>query len=313
MNHSPIVLLLGPTASGKTQLAATLFDRFPIALISVDSAQVYRGMNIGTAKPDRAFLARYPHALIDICEVDEIYSAAHFVHDAQIAIENARKEGKIPLLVGGSMLYFHALFSGMTTLPSADPNVRQHYQSIIDKEGTRPLYERLQTIDPVQARKISMNDTQRIIRLNELYDLTQTSPSTLFATAQKERPYKHICAFALLPERAQLHQNIEQRLHEMMDGGFLDEVKQLKTRPEIHEDLPAMKSAGYRQLWQYLEGKYDFNQAVEQAIIATRQLAKRQITWMNNKLSDTLPLQFFNPQTEREKLLESFASFYKRL
>lgn len=291
----PVICLIGPTASGKTALAFALADRYPVHLISVDSAQIYRGVNIGSAKPDAATLARYPHALIDILEPEEPYSAGRFAADARREIAAAHARGKIPLLVGGTMLYYHTLYTGLDDLPPADPENRARIEARLAAVGSAALHAELARADPQSAATIQPNDRQRLVRALELLATTGQPPSALYAAQQTRRPPWPTLAIGLNPARAVLHQRIGERFHAMIAQGLIDEVAALKTRPQLSLAAPSMRSVGYRQIWQYLDGACDRATAIEQAIIASRQLAKRQITWMNNRLGRELAISQYDP------------------
>lgn len=291
----PVICLIGPTASGKTALAFALADRYPVHLISVDSAQIYRGMNIGSAKPDAATLARYPHALINILEPEEPYSAGRFAADARREIAAAHALGQIPLLVGGTMLYYHTLYTGLDDLPPADPENRARIEARLATVGSAALHAELARADPQTAATIQPNDRQRLVRALELLATTGQPPSALYAAQQTRRPPWPTLAIGLNPARAVLHQRIGERFHAMIAEGLIDEVAALKTRPQLSLAAPSMRSVGYRQIWQYLDGACDRATAIEQAIIASRQLAKRQITWMNNRLGRELAICQYDP------------------
>ena len=291
----PVICLIGPTASGKTALAFALADRYPVHLISVDSAQIYRGVNIGSAKPDAATLARYPHALIDILEPEEPYSAGRFAADARREIAAAHARGQIPLLVGGTMLYYHTLYTGLDDLPPADPENRARIEARLAAVGSAALHAELVRVDPQSAATIQPNDRQRLVRALELLATTGQPPSALYAAQQTRRPPWPTLAIGLNPARAVLHQRIGERFHAMIAQGLIDEVAALKTRPQLSLAAPSMRSVGYRQIWQYLDGACDRATAIEQAIIASRQLAKRQITWMNNRLGRELAICQYDP------------------
>ena len=291
----PVICLIGPTASGKTALAFALADRYPVHLISVDSAQIYRGVNIGSAKPDAATLARYPHALINILEPEEPYSAGRFAADARREIAAAHALGKIPLLVGGTMLYYHTLYTGLDDLPPADPENRARIEARLAAVGSAALHAELARADPQSAATIQPNDRQRLVRALELLATTGQPPSALYAAQQTRRPPWPTLAIGLNPARAVLHQRIGERFHAMIAEGLIDEVAALKTRPQLSLAAPSMRSVGYRQIWQYLDGACDRATAIEQAIIASRQLAKRQITWMNNRLGRELAICQYDP------------------
>lgn len=300
MNQSGrIITLLGPTASGKTALACAIAERFAVDLISVDSGQIYRGMDIGTAKPPPALLRRYPHALINIREPEQPYSAAEFCADTQALVAESHSRGRIPLLSGGSMLYFHALFAGLSDLPRSDLELRAEIEAQIAREGLAKLYAALIAKDPLQAQNISPNDSQRIIRFTELIRITGKTPSQLFTERLRLRPHWSARHFALLPERVKLHQRIAQRFDHMMAQGFLQEVEKLHRRPALTAKHPSMRSVGYRQLFQYLNGQESLEEAVARGVIATRQLAKRQCTWINNRLLKSMPLEFFDPEHQQ--------------
>jgi len=277
----PAIFLMGPTAAGKTALALELHDAFPVEIISVDSSQVYRGMDIGTAKPTRQEQARVPHRLIDIRDPAESYSAAEFCADALREMEAITRAGKIPLLVGGTMFYFHALEFGLSDLPSADPEIRERLSAEAAKSGWEPLHRRLETVDPPSAARIHPNDAQRIQRALEIYELTGQSLSDLASATQRvSLPYRLI-KIALWPQdRSKLHARIEQRFHQMLEQGFLAEVEKLYGRGDLKPDMPSVRTVGYRQIWEYLTEKVSYSQMTERALAATRQFAKRQITWL---------------------------------
>ncbi len=277
----PAIFLMGPTASGKTELAMRLVELLPCEIISVDSAQVYRGMDIGTAKPDRETLRRIPHRLIDICDPSEPYSAARFREDALREMTKISSAGKIPLLVGGTMLYFRALQQGVSLLPAADPEVRRRLDAEADRWGWAAMHARLREVDPEAASRIHPNDPQRIQRALEVYELTGRSLSDHFRLQQREELPFRLMKVGLLPrQRAVLHERIERRFHAMLEQGLVGEVRGLFERGDLSPELPAMRAVGYRQVWQYLSGEYDYHTMVHRAITATRQLAKRQMTWL---------------------------------
>lgn len=277
----PVVLLMGPTASGKTQVAFALAKRIPLEIISVDSALIYRGMNIGTAKPTVDELTRIPHHLIDILDPSEHYSAARFCEDALRLIDVIHQQGKVPLLVGGTMLYFKALRTGLDVLPPADRAVREKLDQDAQHMGWPALHSRLAQIDPSTAARIAPNDAQRIQRALEVFEISGKPLSSFFRQQTKVKTNHQYFSLALEPsDRSQLHQYIEQRFDAMLAAGFIDEVKALQTRSDLHVDLPAMRCVGYRQAWEYCQGNLDWIQFRAQAIAATRQLAKRQLTWL---------------------------------
>ncbi|WP_018625185.1 tRNA (adenosine(37)-N6)-dimethylallyltransferase MiaA [Kangiella aquimarina] len=277
------IFIMGPTASGKTDLAIELVERLNAEIISVDSAMVYKGMDIGSAKPSAEELARAPHRLIDICDPADPYSAARFRDDALREMEDIVSQGKTPLLVGGTMLYYKALLEGMHNLPDSNPEVRANLQQRLESEGLASLHQELAKIDPESASRIHENDPQRTLRALEVYEITGKPLSQLHAEQeQNDFPYQTL-QIALAPDdRSYLHQRIEKRFHQMMEQGFLQEVESLYERGDLHPDLPSIKSVGYRQMWQYLEGELPLEEAIERGIIATRQLAKRQFTWLRS-------------------------------
>ena len=275
------VLLLGPTASGKSALAMQLAEKIPLEIVSVDSAQVYRGMDIGTAKPGAADCAAVSHHLIDIRDPADPYSAADFVRDATAAIHEIRARGKLPLLVGGTMLYAKALREGLSDLPSADPEIRARIETEARELGWPALHARLAQVDPSTAARLKPNDSQRIQRALEIYEATDTPMSALLST--NAAPKMKLSILALLPDdRALLHERIAQRFDAMLEAGLLDEVRALHARDDLHADLPSMRSVGYRQAWRFVEGQCTFDELRETGIAATRQLAKRQMTWLRS-------------------------------
>lgn len=280
----PVIFIAGPTASGKTELAMRLADRLDVALINVDAAQVYKGMDIGTAKLDATSREQYPHALIDIRDPSEVYDASRFVEDATALINQAHLTGKIPVLVGGSLFYFSALEKGVSKLPPANSDIRQAIEREAEEHGWNALYERLYAIDPVICRSINAGDKQRIQRALEIYQLTGTPPSEAMA-ASKPRPLDHsVLKFNLFtPDRHSLHKRISLRFADMLDSGLVEEVATLKEREDLHLDLPSMRCVGYRQVWLYLAGEMDYATMKSKGEAATRQLAKRQLTWLRHQ------------------------------
>lgn len=272
---------MGPTASGKTDLAVRLVDRFPFDIISVDSAMIYRGMDIGTAKPAREVLLHVSHRLIDICDPAEVYSAARFREDALREMTAIHAKGRIPLLVGGTMLYFKALQHGLSALPEADSEIRRHLQNRLETEGLPGLYGELQRVDAPSAQRIHANDPQRILRALEVFMATGEPMSSIIARSGGDHMPFSVLKLALLPDdRKILHERIGQRFHKMLDAGFVNEVQALRQRDDLNLDKPSMRTVGYRQMWQYLDGSFTYDVMVERSIIATRQLAKRQLTWL---------------------------------
>ncbi len=277
----PAIFLMGPTASGKTDLALRLASDFSCEIISVDSALVYRGMDIGAAKPDRKTLRRTPHRLVDICDPSESYSAARFRKDALREMIKINSAGKIPLLVGGTMLYFRTLQRGISELPAADPAMRLQLEAEAMRFGWAALHARLGKVDAGAASRIHPNDPQRIQRALEVYQLTGRNMSEHYRAQKKETLPFRLIKIAIAPQhREMLHQRIEQRFQFMLKQGFIEEVKQLFQRNDLNAELPAMRAVGYRQVWAYLQGEYDYQTMVQRSIIATRQLAKRQLTWL---------------------------------
>jgi len=281
------ILLLGPTACGKSAFALRLAAERRIEIVSIDSAQVYRGMDIGTAKPSAAERAAVPHHLIDIRDPSEPYSAADFVADAPGVIAAIRGRGALPLVVGGTMLYAKALRDGLSDLPAADPGVRARLEAEAAAAGWPALHARLAAVDPVTATRLKPNDSQRIQRALEVYEVTGVPMARLHAAQQ--RPPLQLATIALLPaDRAELHRRIEQRFDAMLAQGFLDEARALRARGDLDPELPSMRSVGYRQAWSHLEGRTDFAAFRAAGIAATRQLAKRQITWLRSMRETTL-------------------------
>ena len=314
MSLPPAIFLMGPTASGKTDLAMALCDRLPCEIISVDSAMIYRGMDIGTAKPTAAELARAPHRLIDICDPAQTYSAADFRRDALAEMAEITAAGRIPLLVGGTMMYFKALIHGMSGLPSASSDVRRALEQEAKERGWEALHHELKSLDPIAAGRIHPNNRQRLMRALEVLRLTgkpisefwkaESGPGeepalvdqsadvkdyTYFTRWQADEtsslPYTVVQLAMMPPERRVLHERIRLRFLKMLEAGFLDEVRALMLREDLHPDLPSMRCVGYRQAWSYLSGEDDYETFVSKGVAATRQLAKRQLTWLR-KWSD---------------------------
>lgn len=291
---SPI-LLMGPTGCGKTALALAMAARFRVGLVSVDSALVYRGLDIGAAKPDRATLAAVPHELVDIADPAEPYSTGDFLRDVLPAMERVRARGEVPLLVGGTMLWFRALQAGLADLPAGDPAIRARLAEEASEAGWPALHARLATVDPVAAQRIHANDAQRIQRALEVHLLTGKSLSEWqqqqLRTADAggaDGPLgvalQGALKLALLPsDRAELHERLAVRFRQMLDDGFLEEVRRLRKRGDLHAELPALRAVGYRQMWSHLAGECGLEAAVAAGIAATRQLAKRQFTWLRRE------------------------------
>ena len=302
MNHPPAIFLMGPTASGKTNVAVELAQRLPVELISVDSALVYRDMDIGTAKPDAATLARAPHHLIDIIDPTEAYSAAAFRHDALRLMHDITQRGKIPLLVGGTMLYFKALREGLSDLPQSDPAMRSALEAEIAQHGIQHLHQQLAQVDAETAARLKPTDTQRIQRAMEIYRLTGSPMSTLIGQQQStELPYR-IIPIALVPsDRAVLHQRIATRFATMLKQGLVDELRALRKKYPLHPNMTSMRCVGYRQAWQFMEGEIDDTQLLETGIAATRQLAKRQLTWLRS-MPDNIELDCLAPDLAQKVL-----------
>ncbi|WP_460158492.1 tRNA (adenosine(37)-N6)-dimethylallyltransferase MiaA [Pseudomonas sp. S3_E11] len=289
----PAIFLMGPTAAGKTDLAIELTKVLPCELISVDSALVYRGMDIGTAKPSKELLAEFPHRLIDILDPAEAYSAADFRRDALQTMAEITARGRIPLLVGGTMLYYKALVDGLADMPAADPEVRAQIEEEAARLGWQALHEQLAIIDPESAARIHPNDPQRLSRALEVYRVSGQSMTALrqrqsaqsteaAASGLQQLPYT-VANLAIAPANRQvLHRRIEQRFTLMLEQGFIDEVVALRERSDLHAGLPSIRAVGYRQVWDYLDGKLTSAEMQERGIIATRQLAKRQFTWLRS-------------------------------
>ena len=282
MTNFPVFCLLGPTASGKTALAIELVRTFPFEIISVDSAMIYKGMNIGTAKPMPEELHQAPHRLIDILEPTEQYSVGQFYTDVIQEIEAIRANGHYPLLVGGTMMYFYAIQQGIALMPEANAAVRIRIEKEAREKGWQALHAELRQVDPLTADKIKPTDTQRIQRALEIYRISHIPLSEWQQKqARHALPYSFFNLVLQPKTRAILHEKILSRFHQMMQAGFVDEVKILYERGDLSANLPSMRSVGYRQIWGYLEGEYDFSTLEQKILSATRQFAKRQVTWLN--------------------------------
>lgn len=295
----PAIFLMGPTASGKTDLAISLRDHLPVELISVDSALIYRGMDIGTAKPEPELLARAPHRLVDIIDPWEGYSVARFYHDALAEMKAITESGKIPLLVGGTMMYFRVLRDGIASLPAADETVRAEIVTLANEKGWSHIHALLKGVDPESAARINPADPQRLQRALEVYRISGRT-MTEFWQAQKQTgkerdtdytkldealppiPYRLISLAIAPSERSVLHRRIEQRFSQMLDSGFIEEVERLRATGKLEASMSSMRCVGYRQVWEYLDGTLDKNEMFQKGVVATRQLAKRQLTWLRS-------------------------------
>lgn len=305
MTQQPLALfLMGPTASGKTDLAIALRQQLPVEVISVDSALIYKGMDIGTAKPTPAELALAPHRLIDILDPKESYSAMNFREDALKEMAEISASGRIPLLVGGTMLYYKALLEGLSPLPSADPIIRTEIEEKATKIGWGGMHQELLAIDPVAGARINPNDSQRINRALEVFYITGKTMTELTAEKGEALPYR-LLQFAIAPQdRAILHERIALRFQKMMDLGFEEEVKRLFLREDLHIDLPSIRCVGYRQMWEYLQGDISLDEAIYKGICATRQLAKRQITWLRGWKDEITWLDSLNPAQAKLTMID---------
>ena len=302
----PLIALMGPTASGKTALAVDWAERFGAQLISVDSALVYRGLDVGSAKPDAGTLARAPHRLIDIRDAHEPYSAADFESDARRELQSIAAAGGVPVLVGGTGLYFRALLHGLSAMPEADAEIRRQIEADAALRGWPALHAELGAVDPEAALRINVADTQRIQRALEVHRLTGR-PISQWQTSRLRRPFPwRVLKLVVAPgDRATLHRRIAARFDAMLDAGLLDEVRRLKADPRLHEDLPSMRAVGYRQAWQYLDGIGDTASLRERGIAATRQLAKRQLTWLRSEHD----ARWFDPDLHRGQIDRAVEQF----
>lgn len=305
MTQQPLALfLMGPTASGKTDLAIALRQQLPVEVISVDSALIYKGMDIGTAKPTPAELALAPHRLIDILDPKESYSAMNFREDALKEMAEISASGRIPLLVGGTMLYYKALLEGLSPLPSADPTIRAEIEEKAAKIGWAGMHQELLAIDPVAGARINPNDSQRINRALEVFYITGKTMTELTTQKGEALPYR-LLQFAIAPQdRSILHERIALRFQKMMDLGFEEEVKRLFLREDLHIDLPSIRCVGYRQMWEYLQGDISLDEAIYKGICATRQLAKRQITWLRGWKDEITWLDSLNPEQAKLTMID---------
>lgn len=305
MTQQPLALfLMGPTASGKTDLAIALRQQLPVEVISVDSALIYKGMDIGTAKPTPAELALAPHRLIDILDPKESYSAMNFREDALKEMAEISASGRIPLLVGGTMLYYKALLEGLSPLPSADPTIRAEIEEKAAKIRWAGMHQELLAIDPVAGARINPNDSQRINRALEVFYITGKTMTELTEEKGEALPYR-LLQFAIAPQdRSILHERIALRFQKMMDLGFEEEVKRLFLREDLHIDLPSIRCVGYRQMWEYLQGDISLDEAIYKGICATRQLAKRQITWLRGWKDEITWLDSLNPEQAKLTIID---------
>ena len=302
----PVITIMGPTASGKTDLAMKLSDQINGELISVDSALIYRDMDIGTAKPNAEELAAYPHKLISFLDPKETYSAADFRRDALKEIELAYNRGKTPILVGGTMMYFKSLIEGMSQLPEADPKVRAEIEALAQQHGWEYLHQELAKVDPAAAERIHPNDPQRINRALEVYKISGEPMTQLQQKEKDSFPYP-VKQFAFQCEdKTLLHQRIEKRFHLMLEQGFEREVQSLYNRGDLHSDLPSMRSVGYRQMWEYLDGTLDKEEMIFRGVVATRQLAKRQLTWLKN-WNDMTPLVIGREKENLQRIIKALS------
>ena len=306
-NNNTVVFIMGPTASGKTDVAIDLAQDYNIDIINADAAQVYQHMDIGTAKPNAEELAKAPHQLIDFVDPAGTYSAAAFRHDALIHIEQSLSQNKTPVLVGGSMFYFKALEQGLSSLPQADEQLRLKLESQANVIGWPAMHRQLMSIDAEIAARIKPNDPQRILRALEIHELTGDVPSKVFKqNTGTPMPYKAVKLVIAPYQRSVLHRRIEQRFLQMLKNGLVEEVEQLRKRKDIHREMTSMRTVGYRQVWSYLDGELDKQGMIDKAIASTRQLAKRQLTWLRNQ-SGVVWLVGYNRGTGLNSLREYFA------
>ena len=286
--NDAVIFIMGPTASGKTSLAIELVKHLPLEIVSVDSAMVYRGMDIGTAKPSREILETTPHHLIDICEPTESYSAGRFRRDAMAAIEKIRRNDRIPILVGGTGLYFRSLEKGFSDLPATDPVVRARLAEMLQERGSAALHAQLSRVDPESAGRLHPNDSQRVQRALEVYEMAKTPLSVLTAAGRRGSLPGKVIKLALVPaDRNVIRERAGQRFVRMLQQGLLDEVRVFFQREDMHDRVTSMRMVGYRQVWSYLAGRSSYSEMRERAIIATRQLAKRQVTWLRTEGNTT--------------------------
>ena len=300
--------LLGPTAAGKTALALALAEQLSLEIVSLDSALIYRGMDIGTAKPTPTERTAVPHHLIDIINPPQSYSVADFLADCLRLCREIRARGHLPLIVGGTMMYYHALANGLNSLPAANPEIRRQLQEKKQQHGLPHLYAQLQQADPATAARLKPGDSQRIERALEVWLLTGRPLSQHFAEQPGAAPALSLRSIALIPaQRERLHRNIEQRFHAMLEQGFLEEVRRLQAQyPELNPDYPAVRCVGYRQAWAHLQGETDRNTFIAQGMAATRQLAKRQLTWLRKLPADLVIDPFSGSLRQHSQTIHSF-------
>lgn len=306
-NLPPVIFIMGPTASGKTALAMELCDHLPCDIISVDSALIYKGFDIGSAKPTAEELAKYPHRLIDIIEPTESYSVSDFCADAKREIAEIRSKGRIPVLVGGTMMYFKSLIDGISPLPPANEDIRANINALAEQKGWRYIHQLLEEVDPISAERINENDPQRLSRALEVYRITNKTLTEL-TKIKGDSLAGDVLQFAIMTkDRSDLHSRIEQRFNIMLEQGFQAEVEKLHDRNDLNEDLPSIRCVGYRQMWQHLNGEMDYDEMVFRGICATRQLAKRQLTWLRSWKD--LTWLTTNDPTNLQQVLSCLAKF----
>ncbi|AFA41414.1 delta(2)-isopentenylpyrophosphate tRNA-adenosine transferase [Wigglesworthia glossinidia endosymbiont of Glossina morsitans morsitans (Yale colony)] len=299
------IFLMGPTASGKSEIAEKLKKKLPIEIISVDSACIYRDMNIGTAKPSLSEMGYAPYHLIDICDPSERYSIKDFKNDALKIMHKIISNGRIPLLVGGSMLYFYSLFYGLSPLPPYTPKIRNNLKNKVKKFGWDYIYRKLNNVDPKSSYRIHPNDHQRLIRALEIYIASGFTPTELFNFPKKKFRYD-VCQFFILPKKNILHQNIENRFYNMLKNGFQQEVYNLKLRKNLNKNLPSMNCVGYRQMWDYLSGEINYENMVYLTLKATKNLAKKQITWLSKWKKSCYIINTYTSAFAAEKIYDLF-------
>ena len=287
-----VIILLGPTAAGKTDLAMAIADNYPVDIISVDSAMIYKGLDIGTSKPDRSVLKVYPHKLIDIKRPDETYSVGKFCEDASYEIQQSLARGRVPLLVGGTMMYFNSLLNGLHDLPEANQQIRDEIEAMVQDKGLKYVHEILSQVDPIASARIHPNDPQRIQRALEVfYSSGEPISANYIKTKDSVLSSYNVLPLVVNPDdRKDLHKRIATRFHKMLSLGFVEEVQSLYENKDKFADLPAIRAVGYSQVWQYLGGTYSYDELINRGIIATRQLAKRQITWLRKLAKNFTPI-----------------------